>query len=99
MGTVTDCFLFNEGNNLAARLLISVSLPNGLTDVSGRPVKRQLLRPLESNAVVFQPGLYVDRQQGTLHFDVDKEAIKNMLTMDRGNKYSQTVVVIFDSEL
>jgi len=99
MGTVTDCFLFNEGTNLAARLLISVSLPNGLTDVSGRPVKRQLLRPLESNAVVFQPGLYVDRQQGTLHFDVDKEAIKNMLTMDRGNKYSQTVVVIFDSEL
>ncbi|UQS17793.1 hypothetical protein [Pseudomonas sp. HS6] len=98
-GTVTDCFLFNEGNTTTARLLISVSLPAGLSDTSGRPVKRQRLRPLESNAVIFQPGMYVDRQQGTLHFDVDKDAIKNMLTLDRGNKYSQTVVVIFDSEI
>ncbi|MGE1176562.1 phage baseplate upper protein [Pseudomonas sp. BW7P1] len=98
-GTISDCYLFNDADTVAARLFISVTLPNGLTDESGKPVRRRLLRPIADGYAVFQPGMYVDRQQGTLHFDVEKASIKTMLTMDRGNKYSNTVVVVFDSEI
>lgn len=93
------CFLYNDNQSSYAALGVSVTLPGGLTDTSGRPVNRYPLRPYEVNAAVFQPGIYVDRQQGTLHFDVEKNSIARILTADKGTKYSQTVVVIFDSEI
>ncbi|HJR30218.1 MAG TPA: hypothetical protein VJ889_16005 [Pseudomonas sp.] len=99
-GTITACFLFNEAVTSSARMHVRVSLPSGLTDMSGRPVVRQELFPVESNAIVFQPGIYVDRKPGTLHFDIDeKNVIEYMLTAGRGNKYFNTVVVIWDSEI
>jgi hypothetical protein len=100
-GTATSeyCFLFNDDWSSYAAMAVSVSLPGGLTDAGGRPVNRQRLRPHEVNAVVFQPGIYVDRQQGTLHFEVEKESIRKILTVEKGSKYSQTVVVVFDSEI
>jgi hypothetical protein len=98
-GTLSACYLFNRDSTSAAKLDIKVSLPNGLTDTAGRPVNHQLLLPGESSAVVFQPGIYVDRQQGTLHFDVARTSIEPILTANKGNNYSSTVVVIFDSEI
>ncbi|WP_409316048.1 hypothetical protein [Pseudomonas sp. KCJK9016] len=100
-GTATSeyCFLYNDNQSSYAAMGVSVTLPGGLTDTGGRPVRRQRLRPHEVNAVVFQPGIYVDRQQGTLHFDVEKNSIARILTADKGNKYSQTVIVVFDSEI
>ncbi|WP_085684570.1 MULTISPECIES: hypothetical protein [unclassified Pseudomonas] len=93
------CYLFNEANNAAALLQVKVSLPGGLTDVSGNPVRLKELLPGELNAVTFQPGKYIDRQQGTLHFEVPREWTETILTSGRGNKYSGTIVVVFDSEI
>ncbi|WP_236193495.1 hypothetical protein [Pseudomonas glycinae] len=98
-GTVTACGLWNEGTSYGTPMIVSVTLPNGLTDTSGRPVKRQELFPLESRAIVFQPGIYVDRKPGTLHFEIDKANTERILKADRGNRYSSTVVVIWDSEI
>ncbi|MCX2544563.1 hypothetical protein [Pseudomonas sp. COW5] len=99
-GTPSNCYLYNEANTMAAPLNVSVSLPGGLTDVSGKPVNRQRLAPLGGNAIIFYPGAYVDRQQGTMHFDIDdKTVIERMLTLDQGYKYSNLIVVVFDSEI
>lgn len=93
------CFLFSNPATSAAKMHISVSLPNGLTDTSGRPVIRQELFPSESAAVVFQPGMYVDKKQGTLHFDMDKASIDAIFKRDKEKNYSNTIVVVFDSEI
>ena len=93
------CYLFSNPATSAAKMNISVSLPNGLTDTSGRPVVRQELLPSESSAVVFQPSMYVDNQQGTLHFEMDKASIDVILNRDREKHYSNTIVVVFDSEI
>ncbi len=93
------CYLFSTPATSAAKMNISVSLPNGLTDTSGRPVVRQQLFPSESASVVFQPGIYVDNKQGTLHFDMDKTSIDTILNRDREKHYSNTIVVVFDSEI
>ncbi|MGH8329590.1 MAG: hypothetical protein ACRER3_21150 [Pseudomonas fluorescens] len=93
------CFLFSDPPTSAAKMNISVTLPRGLTDTSARPVVRQELLPSESAAVVFQPGMYVDNKQGTLHFDMDKKSIEAILKRDREKHYSNTIVVVFDSEI
>lgn len=93
------CYVFNDAQTAAALLHVRVTLPGGLTDTNGNPVSHKELRPGEANAVVFQPGQYVDRQRGTLHFEIPKEWTNQMLTSGKGNKYSTTVVVVFDSEI
>jgi hypothetical protein len=98
-GTVNACGLWNEGINYGTPLNISVTLPNGLTDTNGRPVKRQELFPLESRSVIFQPGTYVENKPGILHFEIDKANTERILKAGRGNRYASTVVVIWDSEI
>nr|WP_259740249.1 hypothetical protein [Pseudomonas brassicacearum] len=79
-------------------LNISVSLPNGLTDATGQPVnRRQLLRD-GSGTELFQPGFYVERKPGTLHFEVARDQVEEMLT-GVAKKYSGNVTVIWDSEV
>lgn len=99
IGTVETCILFNDGTNYGTPFNVSVSLPNGLTDTNGRPVKQQKLLPKVSGAVIFQPGIYVDRKPGILHFEIDKANTERIVKADRGNRYSGTVVVIWDSEI
>ncbi|MGY2340752.1 hypothetical protein ACW9HW_16155 [Pseudomonas sp. SDO5532_S415] len=98
-GTVNACGLWNEGINYGTPLNISVTLPNGLTDTNGRPVRRQELFPTEARAVIFQPGAYVENKPGILHFEIDKANTERILKADRGNRYAGTVVVIWDSEI
>ncbi|MNW18065.1 hypothetical protein D3C71_2174780 [compost metagenome] len=53
----------------------------------------------EEYGVVFQPSQYVDRQNGTLHFELHKDAIEIVLAPTTPKHYSGTVVVIWDSEV
>jgi hypothetical protein len=89
------CGLSDEFNNLA-RLTLQVSLPHGLADAAGAPIKRVLLhREFLQHAY---PNFYLDRKPATLHFSINRDAVEQMLL--RGSKrYSGTVTVIFDSEL
>lgn len=99
LGTVQWCILMSDENTMGTPYKVSVSLPNGYTDANGRPVKQQELLPTPAGAVIFQPGSYVERQPGMLHFEVNKEFTERMLTINKGNKHSGTVVVIWDSEI
>ena len=97
-GPGTSCYI-NDGNNIFVPIVVSVSLPAGLMDSSGNPVRQQLLKVGEANGVVFQPSQYVDRQNGTLHFELHKDAIEIVLAPTTPKHYFGTVVVIWDSEV
>jgi hypothetical protein len=77
---------------------VSISLPNGLTNLDGQPVRRQRLG-LEGDAQqLFQPGFYVDRAPGTLHFEIVQADVARMLRTGVTN-FSGVVTVIWDSEV
>ncbi|MNR43439.1 hypothetical protein D3C85_1620590 [compost metagenome] len=79
---------YQAGNTCALRdvestrlvpLKTSVTLPNGLTDAAGQAVHRRPLRPDGSGTEFFQPGFYLDRKPGALHFEITREDVEQML--------------------
>ena len=79
-------------------LNVLVSLPNGLTNIDGGAVNRLPLRVSGAGTELFQPSFYVDRRPGTLHFEVQREGVEEMLKRE-GDTWSGTVSVIWDSEV
>jgi hypothetical protein len=97
--SITDgrvCFMADRDMKLTAPLKVSVSLPGGLTDSAGRPVQRQEL-VTEGGAVIFQPGHYVDRQPGTLHFELERP--DHLFLPGAPKQYFGSVTVVWDSEI
>ncbi|MGH8385703.1 MAG: hypothetical protein ACRESJ_09425, partial [Pseudomonas sp.] len=80
-------------------LSTSVSLPSGLTDASNQPVHRRPLLRDGGGTELFQPGVYVERKPGTLHFEVAREHVEQMLRDGAGKTWSGNVTVIWDSEV
>jgi hypothetical protein len=93
-----DCMIRDPVSQRTARVLLSVSLPNGLTDLTGQPVRRQ---PLLNNAhgQRFQPGFYVDRAPGILHFEIPANDVDYMLRPGVAATYAGDITVIWDSEV
>ncbi|WP_214512421.1 hypothetical protein [Pseudomonas brassicacearum] len=92
------CAISEAGTGHAVPVDVSVTLPNGLTDAAGQPVNRRRLLRDGSGTELFQPGFYVDRRPGTLHFEVARSSVEEML--DSGAKaYTGYVTVIWDSEI
>jgi len=94
-----DCLLDDRVSKKSVELRVSVSLPNGLTDMAGQPVKRRALRVGPANAQHFQPGFYVDRAPGTLHFEVPQHQMEFMMRPGVASTYRGSVTVIWDSEI
>ncbi|PTT96473.1 hypothetical protein DBR45_43585 [Pseudomonas sp. HMWF031] len=97
--SITDgrvCYLADRNMMLTAPLKVSVSLPGGLTDNAGRPVQRQELLT-EGGDVTFQPGHYVDRQPGTLHFELERP--DHLFLPGAPKQYFGNVTVVWDSEV
>ncbi|CDF95341.1 hypothetical protein BN844_2902 [Pseudomonas sp. SHC52] len=92
------CAITETGTGHAVPVGIKVTLPEGLTDAAGQPVSQRPLRLDGSGTELFQPGFYVDRRLGMLHFEVAQGSVEQML--DTGAKaYSGSVTVIWDSEV
>lgn len=96
---LTDCAIVNHEANRRAKVQLSVSLPEGLTDLSGQPVRRRLLKPGIENALQLQPGFYVDRAAGMLHFEITQEQVEFMLRPGVAGTYTAGMYVIWDSEI
>lgn len=103
-----ECLHTEDGKNCAlqdpvsgdlAPLEVRVSLPHGLTDSAGQSVNRKHLVLDDSNTEVFQPGFYVDRKPGTLHFEIPQENVGGMILPGQQRQYSGTVSVIWDSTI
>lgn len=92
-----NCVLRGSVSGLGVQILTSVSLPYGLTDAGGQTVNRRLL----SRGVqpVFQPGFYVDRKPGTLHFEVIPVHVGVIIKPGQSEQFSGQVTIIWDSEV
>ncbi|QJI32761.1 hypothetical protein HKK55_19605 [Pseudomonas sp. ADAK18] len=97
--TIGDtCALKNTTDNHEVPLDVSVSLPHGLNRPDGAAVIRQPLLLSGAGTEVFEPGFYVYRRPGTLHFEVKKDYADQMVSRG-GTTYAGQVTVIWDSEL
>lgn len=94
-----DCVIRDVVSRRPVKLKTYVSLPPGLTDLAGRPVKYELLRAGPSYARHYQPGFYVDRAPGVLHFEIAPHEMSQMLQPGVASTYSGNVTVIWDSEV
>lgn len=94
---VNTCSVRNA-NGHQVPLDISVSLPFGLSHPGGRPVSRQPLRLDGQGTERFEPIHYVDRKPSTLHFEIQPDAVAQMLD-HAGSTYSGTVTVVWDSDI
>src|SRR5689334_15156924 len=94
------CQMRGPFSSRAAAFKIFISLPDGLTDLSGQPVKRQPFYPGQANAQQFQPAFYVDRAPGVLHFEIsDPYYLNYMLQPGMEANYVGNITVIWDSEV
>nr|WP_092394879.1 MULTISPECIES: hypothetical protein [unclassified Pseudomonas] len=92
------CLLWAPSSGQLVPVNISVTLPNGLTDAAGQPVNRRRLYLDGSGTELFQPGHYIDRRPGTVHFEVARNQVEEMLAGEAKN-YMGNVTVIWDSEV
>jgi hypothetical protein len=95
---IGDTCALKNGDDHEVPLDVSVTLPHGLTRADGAAVIRQPLLLSGVGTELFQPGFYVNRRPGTLHFEVKKEHADTMVTQG-GTTYSGQATVIWDSEL
>ncbi|WP_414872591.1 hypothetical protein [Pseudomonas sp. IT-347P] len=94
-----NCALWEPNAGHTVALETSVTLPNGLTDGAGQPVNRRRLLRDGSGTELFQPGFYLDRKVGTLHFEVPRDDVEEMIKPGTARSYSGSVTVIWDSEV
>ncbi|MGE8189934.1 hypothetical protein [Pseudomonas sp. NPDC086278] len=93
------CSLYEPPSGHFVPLNVSVSLPHGLVDADGRAVDHRPLRLDGSGTELFQPGFYVDRKPGTLHFEIPASEVAEMIKPGQQRQYSGSVTVIWDSEV
>ncbi|WP_434766609.1 hypothetical protein [Pseudomonas triticicola] len=91
------CRLGNQEGG-STEVEVSMSLPAGITHAGGNAVNRL---PLRFNEWIgpFQPGLYVDRKPGALHFDMTPFAIDFLLKPGYAGRLRGNVTVIWDSDV
>ena len=94
-----DCMIRDSVSQRAAVVQLSISLPNGLTDTNGQPVKRRPLHVGHVNAQEFKPGFYLDRAPGILHFEIAPYYVNYMLKPGEASKYSGNFTVVWDSDI
>nr|WP_315417541.1 hypothetical protein [uncultured Pseudomonas sp.] len=92
------CALRNTTDGHEVPVDVSVSLPHGLNREDGGAVIRQPLLLSGAGTEQFQPGFYVNRRPGTLHFEVQKQYADQMVERG-GSTYAGQVSVIWDSDL
>ncbi|WP_435037917.1 hypothetical protein [Pseudomonas neuropathica] len=83
------------GNSVQVK--VSMTLPAGIDGPANGPVNRN---PLNFNTWMgpFQPGIYVDRKPGALHFELDPFAINFLLRPGLNDRLRGNITIIWDSD-
>jgi hypothetical protein len=91
------CRMFGAGGNVTD-VRSYLTLPAGLTYENGGPVNRY---PLQINvwSMAFQPGHYLDRKAGMLHFEIPSDAIESLLKPGVSGTLSSNITILWDSEV
>ncbi len=77
---------------------IAVTLPSGIDGRGDQAVIRRPLRLDGAGTELFQPLFYVNNRPGTLHFEVLRDDMRDMLAQP-GSTYSGVATVVWDSEI
>jgi hypothetical protein len=96
--TLGDTCGLEDPTGRVVPLQVAVTLPTGLTSAKGGAVVRQPLRVSGVGTELFQPGIYVERKPGVLHFDIKQADVERMLSGEAAT-YKGNVTVIWDSEV
>lgn len=80
-----------------AQVHVAVSLPSGLTDNAGQPVRNMPLTRVPTR--LFQPTSYVDRKPGTLHFSMSEQNTGFLINNYGDRPFRGNITVIWDSEV
>lgn len=75
---------------------IRLTLPNGMQDAAGQPVRRHLLNRVETPH--FAPSQFILGRQATLHFEVPQPDMESMLD-HAGMAYNGSVTIIWDPQI
>ncbi|CAM3317977.1 hypothetical protein [Pseudomonas fluorescens] len=92
------CAIKSESGD-SVPLKVSVTLPLGVGNEIGQPVKYLPLLTYVQPGRQFIPTQYLDRRRGTLHFEVPANNMRQMLLSGAPSKYTGDVTVIWDSDL
>ncbi|KAF1030676.1 MAG: hypothetical protein GAK37_01192 [Pseudomonas sp.] len=90
-GTNGNCAIENETGDVVS-VSTAVTVPPGFSQSGNRTALSAL------NDETFEPALYVDNANATLHFEVDKTGVEQM-TRHPGSQYSGNVTVIWDGDI
>lgn len=94
---IRGCGIRDDVTGVGGSVVVSVSLPDGLTDDAGNPVKKYPLS--ESNSGMFQPGQYIDRKPGVLHFEMSEADTAYLIRKNEGRPFRGLISVIWDSQI
>jgi hypothetical protein len=95
-----NCLITDPVSGREAVVQVSVSLPHGLTDLAGQPVNRQPLRTGSGQErQVFQPGYFIHRDPGILHFEMSPYYVSQIVQAGVAARYVGDITVIWDSEV
>lgn len=94
---IRGCGIRDDVTGAGGSVLVSVSLPDGLTDEAGNPIKKYPLS--KSNSGMFQPGQYVDRKPGVLHFEMSEADTSYLIRRNEGRPFRGLISVIWDSQI
>ncbi|MHC8349071.1 hypothetical protein ACYZT7_06725 [Pseudomonas sp. RT4P38] len=86
-----------SGGGKTADVTTRMTLPAGITN-GGYPVNRYLLQHNVWSGI-FQPGQYVNRQIGMLHFAIPSDSIQRLLEPGTSASLSTDITIIWDSEV
>jgi hypothetical protein len=94
-----SCAVVDRVSAHSVPLLISGSLPRGLSDAGGGAIERRRLFMDGSGTELIQPDSYLERKPATLHFEIPATEVASMIDTGRVRHYSGNVTVIWDSEI
>ena len=95
----SDCALKNTRQNHQVPVKSSLSLPKQLAQQNGAAVNQVQLRQGQANQLLFKANSTVLNGAGQLHFEVQRNALTEMLSSYRGDLYKGDVTLVIEPQL
>lgn len=95
----SDCALKNTKQNHQVPVISSLSLPKQLAQQNGAAVNNIQLRQGQANQLLFKANSTVLNGAGQLHFEVQRNALTEMLASYRGDLYKGDVTLVIEPQL
>lgn len=93
------CRLRDTASGRTVPLQVGVTMPYGIVDPTGQPINRRPLYLDGTGTNLLLSTHFINRKPGTLHFEVQRNDVEDMLQPGVASTYEGNVTVIWDSEI